>query len=90
MILKQYVTGEGFPYLGRSHRLLLVDSAAGDQSGASAELDLPARTLCRDARSAGATPEGTLSFVECVLLPEAMGKVTRTRTAPASRTELGC
>jgi predicted metal-dependent hydrolase len=25
MIVKQYVTGEGFPYLGRSHRLLLVD-----------------------------------------------------------------
>lgn len=22
---KQYVTGEGFPYLGRSHRLLLVE-----------------------------------------------------------------
>jgi predicted metal-dependent hydrolase len=25
MIVKQYVTGEGFPYLGRSYRLLLVD-----------------------------------------------------------------
>src|SRR5690606_16078776 len=27
---REYVSGEGFPYLGRSHRLLIVDSAPSD------------------------------------------------------------
>lgn len=48
---REYVSGEGFPYLGRSHRLLIVDSAPSDVRLMHGRLELR-RTALDDPASA--------------------------------------